>query len=90
MADSYLSISLVAGDAYMNSRVRACAAQQGIPDDGLWTTDNAYRWASSPTWGEKWDYALATHEGDPEYSPGTDTAVISDEDILATVQALTP
>jgi hypothetical protein len=94
MPDSYVSISEIAADAWMGERLRACASQQehlGNPpaDPIQWVTDNRYVWASSPTWGEKWDYAKATHEGDLSYQPGRDAAVITDADILATVQALT-
>lgn len=91
MADAYLAISQIAADQFMNDRVRACAAQQDVPDYAAWTLANQYRWASSPSWGEKWDSALAAHpDPDPEnpYYPGADPAVISDADILATVQAL--
>jgi hypothetical protein len=94
MADSYLSIAQMASDASMNERVRACATQQNhlgsisVDDPLQWTSANAYLWASSPSWGEKWDYALAGHPDDPSYAPGADAAVITDADILATVQAL--
>jgi hypothetical protein len=98
MADAYLSISQIAGDTNMNERVHACAAQQQFGgadiDSDTWAWENRYLWASSPTWGEKWAYALATHEGDvvdadnPPYEPGADPAVITDADILATVQTL--
>jgi hypothetical protein len=93
MADSYVSISEIAADAWMNERMRACASQQvhlgTITIDPIqWVTDNRYVWASSPTWGEKWTYALATHPDDPNYQPGRDDAVVTDDDILATVQAL--
>lgn len=92
MPDSYLAISEIAADAWMNERLRACASQQshlGNPpaDPIQWVADMRYVWASSPTWGEKWDYAKATH-GDPDYQPGKDPAVITDGDILATVQEL--
>ena len=95
MADTYLSISMIATDGFMTERMRSCAAQQA--HEGLleltttveaWVYENRYTWASSPTWGEKWDYALATHPDDPEYHAGADPAVITDADILATVQAL--
>jgi hypothetical protein len=96
MADSYLAIAQIANDPSMNERVHACAAQQqnlgADIDSAAWGWNNRYRWASSPSWGEKWDYALATHPDDPDdrrpYQPGADPAVITDDDILATVQAL--
>lgn len=98
MADSYLAISQIAADPSMNQRVTSCAAQQrnaGIaiePDAPTWTLQNQYTWASSPSWGEKWASALAAHEDDEPtdspYEPGADPAVITDADILATVQAL--
>jgi len=90
MADSYLSISQIAADSDMNDRVRACSAQQGVEDPGGWTLAHQLKWASSPSWGEKWDSALASHPPDPDnpYYPGADPAVISDADILSTVQLL--
>jgi hypothetical protein len=94
MADAYLAISQIAADEAMNNRVRACVTQQdhlGAIDinsaaPAFWAADNAYLWASSPTWGEKWDYALSTGND----NPGADAAVITDGDILATIQALAP
>lgn len=95
MADPYLAISQIASDTYMNDRVRACAAQENVEEYASWTIQNQYRWASSPSWGEKWAYALETHPPDtdpetPQYQPGADAGVITDADILATVQALAP
>jgi hypothetical protein len=99
LADSYSSISQIANDRYLNERMRACATQQahlgavpGIgsePDAALaWVDDQRYVWASSPGWGGAWDSALAGHPGDPNYQPGNDPAVITDEMILSTVQTL--
>ena len=95
MADSYLAISQIAGNGSMHERVVSAATQQahagsapGISDPIDWTTQNRYLWASSPGWGEKWDSAKVTHALEPGYDPGADTAVISDGDILATVQSL--
>jgi hypothetical protein len=92
MSDSYVAIAEIAADTWMGERMRAAASQQshlGNPpaDPIQWVSDQRYVWASSPTWGEKWDYAKATHD-DPSYQPGRDDAVITDADILATVQAL--
>lgn len=94
MADSYLAIDEMANDIHMNGRVRACACQQQLlgnvdlpPNPMTWVTEQRYFWAASPSWGEKWDYAKETHSEDPLYEPGKDAAVITDADILATVQS---
>lgn len=101
MPDSFLAISEIANDQWMTERMNAAATQQahlgnapavlsvGVPGDPLlWVSVNRYVWASSPSWGEKWDYANASHPDDPDYEPGKDPAVITDADILSTVQAL--
>jgi len=100
MADAYLAISEIAQSPSMNDRMRAAATQQSHlgntpdidPNDPLtWVSAHAYLWASSPGWGEAWDYAKATHppaEDEPAYDPGKDPGVITDSMILATVQAL--
>ena len=84
MSDSYLSISAIAADHAMQTRVTACAAQQDAPDPEQWAIGNRYGWASSPGWGAAWDSALAG--GVPD--PGTDPSVISDGMILAAVQQM--
>lgn len=92
MTDSYLAISQIANDSYMNQRVLACAAQQqnlgAQIEASTWAWENRFFWASSPTWGEKWDYAHASHPDEPGYQAGADPAVITDADILTTVQTL--
>ena len=96
MADPYLAIAAIATDQYMNERLNACATQQAYLDDNgvnpqeplTWVIQYRYVWAASPSWGEKWQYALDSHPDDDTYEPGTDTAVITDLDILATVQSL--
>jgi len=95
MSDNYLTIATIAADANLRERMTAAATQQAhlgsapaITDPQAWVAENRYLWASSPGWGEKWDSAWQTHAGDPTYQPGRDPAVITDADILATVQAL--
>jgi hypothetical protein len=93
MTDSYLAISAIAQDVSMQQRMMACVTQQtnlgsiNLGQESLqtWVLTNNYLWASSPGWAEKWDYALAA---DPDSEPGKDSSVITDEDILATVQHL--
>lgn len=94
MPDPYLAIAEIAVDQYMNDRMNAAATQEAYrgnintnPSDPLtWVSTNRFVWASSPTWGEKWRYAQTANEGDPNYEPGKDEAVITDGDILSTVQ----
>lgn len=94
MADPYLAISAIANDGYMQERVRACAVQQthlgnvSFPDPVAWVQENRYVWAASPGWADSWDYALQTNWNDPVYQPGHDATVITDAQILATIQAL--
>jgi hypothetical protein len=98
MADSYLAIAAIANDQFMCERMYSAATQQaqlgnstlqingpGGSDPIDWVNMNKYLWAASPSWGEKWSSALAGGEEEP----GKNEAVITDADILATVQALT-
>jgi hypothetical protein len=98
MADSYLAIAAIANDEFMRERMTAAATQQAHlgnsslvvqgpngSDPQDWVNRNAYLWAASPSWGEKWASALAGGEEEP----GKNEAVITDADILSTVQALT-
>lgn len=96
MADAYLAISEIANDEHMTERLRACATQEThlnnstfIVDPISWVYENRYVWAASPEWGAKWESAKVTHVDDEGYEPGRDAAVITDGDILATVQHLT-
>ena len=89
MADTYLSIANMAADAVLQSRVAAAAAQQNAPGDPTaWTWENRLDWAAAPGWGAAWDSALAGHPDDPDYQPGADPAVITDQMILSQVQAM--
>lgn len=95
MPDSYLAIASIAKDEYMRQRMYAAATQQAtlgnvplIDEPVVWVNNNMYVWAASPGWAEKWTYAFSTHPDDDNYEPGKDAAVITDDDILATVQHL--
>lgn len=87
---SYLTQSHIASNGAMNSRVAQCAATEGDPDPGGWTTANQRAWAASPGWDAAWESSLASHPDDPEYDPGEDEAVITDGMILAQFQAMNP
>jgi len=86
VSDTYLTISTIANDTYMQERVRACYAQETDGTDPVkWAWDNRYDWAAAPGWGAAWDSALAGNVTDP----GKDPSVITDEQILAQVQSMT-
>jgi hypothetical protein len=88
---AYLTVSTIAADAAMRSRVAAAYAveQNGPASVGAeqWAYSNAYWWASAPGWADAWDYAV--NSGNT--TPGDDPAVITDAMILSQVQLmLTP
>lgn len=92
MADSYATIALISRTYRFAVRITACAAQQGAEEPQAWTEDNKWQWAASPTWAEKVDSWLAANPVDPDGGDGDawaeDQSVISDLDILSTVQSM--
>ena len=84
MADQYLTIARIADDAAFRARAAACAATQTVPDPQQFVNAHALTLAASPGFGAAWDSAV---EGGIA-NPGSDPAVISDQMILAAVQAL--
>ncbi len=85
---SYLTQSKIAINYYMTNRVAQCAASEQVSNSDQWTTLNAREWAAAPGWDEAWEYALLTHEEEPEYDPGMDEGVITDGMILSQVQGM--
>lgn len=93
MADSLHVISIIANDLVFRERLNAGAAQQDVPGDPVgWVWNNRYDIASAPSWAEKVEYWLLQHpDADPANGWALDTAVISDDDIIAQIQfMLTP
>jgi len=85
---TYLHQADIARDPWMLERVAQCAAEQDIPDPDEWTQAHSREWAAAPGWDAAWESALISHEGDAEYQPGRDEAVITDHMILSQVQAM--
>lgn len=86
----YHTQGLIADDPDMKIRVAQCSAQEGVTDEGidpdLWTYEWRRVWSASPGWDEAWESALASDNP----SPGSDPAVITDAQVLAQVQSMTP
>ena len=83
---SYSAQAKLSVDEDFLARVTACAAVE-IPviyDAASWTKTYIWRVAASPGFADSYEYALNTSVP----NPGDDPAVISDGQILATVQAL--
>lgn len=90
----YLNQAAIADDTAMRGRVAQAAAQEGCADAGLdpdqWTYEWRRVWASAPGWDAAWESSLAGHPNDPDYTPGEDPGVITDQMILTQVQAMMP
>lgn len=81
---SYSAQAILAGDGDFWNRVAACASVE-VPvnfSPTVWASEHIWRIAASPGFAEAYEYALNT---DVE-RPGNDPAVITDAQILTTVQ----
>ena len=64
---------------------------EALPDPDMWSSQWKRYWSAAPGWDAAWESALVAHppeEGEPEYDPGADPAVITDGMILSQVQAM--
>jgi hypothetical protein len=85
---SYLTQNAIATNLAMHNRVAQCAATEGFTDPDGWATRNSRTWAASPGWDAAFESAMAAHPDDPEYDPGRDEAVVTDQMILSAVQVI--
>jgi len=83
---AYSDQSLLSQDSDFAQRIAACAAVEAPKTHQplQWAVDHVWWIAASPGFADAYAYALAT---DVE-RPGNDPAVITDAQILASVQAL--
>ena len=81
---SYWDISQMSGNADLQGRIMASAAQEGIPEPGPWTAEHMLVLCASPGWSEAWASAVASQNP----TPGRDEAVITDGMILSAVQGI--
>lgn len=81
---AYSDIAELSSDNDFIRRSTACAATEGESNPPLWASDNQWRMAATPGFGDK--YASAVAGGVPR--PGNDQSVISDGDILSAVQSI--
>lgn len=84
---SYLTQSTIAGDRLMNERVAQAAASEGEASPDNWAAANRRIWASAPGWDAAWESAIVSNP-DPDYEPGADPGVITDQMILSQIQAM--
>lgn len=96
---SYATISIIAQDPDIASRVRGCIASEVVANQ--YTSMSTLRtrldlsaamWllAAAPGWGAAWESALASTRATDAPPIGADSAVITDGMILSAVQALRP
>ena len=87
---SYNSIVQMAQSESLANRITAAAASEGIPDPVGWTRENTWKFATQEGGSEAWAYAFDNLNANQNPDIGYRTDVISDEQILAAVQALNP
>jgi hypothetical protein len=88
---SYLTQTEIAEDWFMRNRVAAAAADEHVEGDpDLWSQEHRREWAGAPGWDAAWESAKVSHEDEPDYQPGHDESVITDEMILSQVQSMNP
>jgi hypothetical protein len=83
---SYSAQAILSGDGDFWNRVAACSAVE-VPmthSPTVWATEHIWRIAAAPGFADAYEYALANNVE----RPGNDPAVITDAQILATVQQL--
>lgn len=84
---SYKIMAEIAASGSLWRRVTACAWQEQVTDHpGEWASASMWSLAVQPGWDDAWASAVAAENPDP----GDDEAVITDEQILAAVQAIRP
>lgn len=88
---TYSSLAALANDGDFRQRVSACAAEQEAQAGAnleihptAWADQNLWQLAAAPGFADAYQYALDTGIE----RPGFDPAVITDEQILAAVQAV--
>lgn len=86
---SYYTQFVMAYDTDLTGRVVSAVASENLAghteeDPERWAAENRHFWAASPGWAAAWESALASENP----SPGKDPAVITDAQILSTVQLL--
>lgn len=81
---AYSDIALLSSDNDFINRTIACAATEDIQSPDVWATEHRWQLAATPTFGEKYGYAVANGVA----RPGNDPSVISDPEILSAVQAM--
>ena len=84
ITDSYNDIAALAVDIHFHNRVAACIATLGEPTPTAWADTHQWPMAAQPGLGAAYGYALRTGVPDPGQNP----AVITDQQILAAVEAL--
>jgi hypothetical protein len=80
---AYWDVAQMSSDPDLQSRIAACAAQEGKPNPRDWAYQHALVLCASPGWDAAWASAVAGNVPDPGRDPG----VITDGMILSAVQA---
>lgn len=85
---TYANIAAMQENGPLRRRLIACAVEQKTTDPETWTAVHSWDLAAQPGWATAWASGLANNTTTPNYEPGSDETVITDQMILSAVQAL--
>jgi hypothetical protein len=85
---SYNSIIDIANSNSLLFRITASAASENVVNPDSWVQNHRWKFAATPGWGAKWEYARDTMTINSNPDIGAREDVINDNDILAAVQAV--
>lgn len=85
---TYHAVAEMVASQSLRERINACVAGEGISSPEGWASSNIWKICAAPAWDDQWDYAKATYQINLNPDMGARTDVISDQDILSSVQAV--
>jgi hypothetical protein len=85
---SYSSIVEMATSSSLRGRLTAAVAGEGIDNPEQWTATNVWKLVASPGWADAWQFATDNYQVNANPDFGARIDVISDNDVLAAVQAV--
>lgn len=84
----YNEVIEMAQSTSLKQRITAAAAGESISNPEAWAGSNMWRLASSPGWGQLWNYKKVNLDVNQNPDLGIRTDVITDEAIFSAIAAI--